>query len=181
MKHSLTYLLPFLILTVLGGCATEYVPPSSGPTAKVRIKLLSDSYFLIATAYLGGMCKDKRSWGLIGAEGTWVRKGYAETSSLNMLDGHATPDSKRKERLVAAERPLTLGLGALGGVAEKGELGSCNFAFTFTPKAGYEYEITHLQQDATCYLAVDLLTQEAGGTVKRTPVENVTREKSICL
>lgn len=175
MKIS-TICLSTSIAVLMSSCATQYVAPTSGPTAKVRVAIVSDAYFLMVGTYADETCKRGASLGLIGAEDRWVRKGYAESSSLKMLDGVDTPDSKRKERLVVANHPFTITTTAMGPVAS-GNSGFCNLAMTFTPLVNRQYEVLHTLVGDTCYLNVSELSQ-MGNAVIRTPVADA--KQSMC-
>lgn len=146
----------------LASCVTAYAPPTSGPTAKIRFQANTDSQSVLPRVRPdGSQCQ---SLPMIGKEDKWVKKSAAETSSLNMLGASAAPDTRRIERLFAAEKPLKLQLQGIGGK-------TCNVTFVFTPEANGQYEVLYDTSSEKCYATVNKLTAGTNGEIKRTPIE----------
>ncbi len=177
-NNTLPLISALIVVSVQFGCAMPFVAPTSGPTAKIRVVMTKDDYIIHTDIFLNGMCKGKQTLGVLGKEGAFGPEGKGEASTLNMFDGKTIWDPKRKERIVQAERPLTIGLVAVGGYGF--QLYRCNQDVTFVPKKNSEYEVRHDINDKICILEVNELTLASDGAVKRTPVEDVQRENRRC-
>lgn len=180
MKQTiLSTALAIAAAAALAGCQTYYVPPASGPTAKLRVQIEADDYFVVPYVWTGGLCKDPAILSLIGASPQWVTAEHAakERSSLNMLGGTSAANAKRVERLVPAERPLALSLHSNrpGG----GKLQLCNSNLSFTPESGREYEVSHMLGSNACLVAVNELVADGRG-FKRVPLTSVVQHPSKC-
>jgi hypothetical protein len=152
----------------LTACITAYAPPTEGPTAKIRIMTNSDEHFLLPRFRNGMRCQ---SLGMIGSEGKWAKKGSGETSTLNMLGGIPGRDTRRIERVVAAMKPVTLDVQAIGGT-------TCNVTIEFSPEANAQYEVAYDTAAAKCYVSVTQLTAGAKGDVVKTPVAEIKQTES---
>lgn len=72
MNLKTVFLLPALLIT---GCATDYVPPTAGVTARMTLvteaKANTDTYLF---TYAARDCKGAKSLGLLQNYGFWVKK-----------------------------------------------------------------------------------------------------------
>lgn len=178
-QRNLSTALAIAAIAALAGCHTYYVPPVSGPTAKLRVQVEPDDYFVVAGVWNGGLCKDPAIISLIGASPHWVTAEHAEKerSRLNMLGGTSAANAKRVERVVPAERPLALSLHS--NRPANGSLHLCNFNLSFTPQTGHEYEVSHKAGGGTCLVAVNELVAD-GQSFKRVPLTSVAQHPAKC-
>ena len=155
----------------------RYAPPPGAPIAEVRFEIETDAYFALVYAF-PEQCT-KRDLALIGSP-SWVRKGGWETSNLNMLGGHSTPDPKRAERIIQADTRF------LFQIVVMGDAGSyCRVAMSFVPEDGEQYEIRtdvqvpreqHADVPAYCSVGIRRLVNDDAGNVSRVDVPSETAE-----
>ncbi|WP_157636139.1 hypothetical protein [Burkholderia ubonensis] len=171
---------PFVLLLSIGLSAcgmlagAPYVPPTEGPTAKVRFQIDTDEYFTTVHAY-PEPCQ-KRIVRLLGGS-RWVASGFEETSDLNMIGGHAWADSKRVERLVPANKPFTVVFSQstaqlMGNI---GTVSSCEEALIFTPVEGAQYELRQNRVGNQCFFQATRLGQASDGSVVRSRIPQAER------
>jgi hypothetical protein len=167
-----------LVLLSLAACGTpKWKQPTDGPTAKARFEIRTDQFFAMAVTF-PEKCT-KRLIALIGASPHWVRESYQEGSSLNMLGGHPTPDGKRVERTIPANKPFLFQYQIMGSNAAIGGLGACALPMSFVPEANGQYEISADVIEKYCVMAVNRLDRDDRGAVRRTMDPTAKKEENL--
>jgi hypothetical protein len=168
----------FLSLMNLFGCVMPYKSVETGPTAKLRVMMKKDDYLFRPFFYPDGTCDSKRTLGVLSSE-YFGPEGKGEGSQLNMIDGKSERDPTRKERIIPAEKEFSIELSAHGGTP--GSFYYCEYAFSFFPEVGGEYEILHDIQDKKCSLAINELKLGGNGQASRIPIKAKKREFLKCF
>jgi hypothetical protein len=165
----------------LGGCKTMYVEPTTGPTAKVRVKVEHSDYAVTYGAWSEGLCKRPgSSIGIVGSS-AFVRNDFANTyyKPIGMLGSSSEPSTFIIEKSVPAGTPFFLVAQAILSTSISGGIISattCHQTIEFLPAAGSEYEATHQVKGSQCIVFLNKLVQ-VGGTVMRMPLTEVKQHR----
>ena len=169
--------LSLVLLCVLTGCTTQYAPPSVGPVAKVRLRLLDSNYFAMLHTYAKPTCEEPQAIGLIGGP-NFVKSSPAPAPRVNMLGSRPSPDPQIIETLVRANSPLTI-LYTQIGPAGGSQVASCKLPVTFLPLAGGEYELSYSYDRINCSVTVQALESSPSTGIRYSPVD-ARKEAAAC-
>lgn len=156
-----------LLPAALAGCA-HYMPPLSGPTAKLRFVtspgLRTEVHALPADA--GCMGRTDTTIAVLGER----VEGSAQGRSLGMPLADALPPRSMSEISIPAGTPFAARLGASKGPGPAGEnwnYPACARGFTLVAREGEYYEALIEQFRSGCQLNVFRLSREKDGTYVR--------------
>jgi hypothetical protein len=154
--------LSLMSLAFLGGCASKYVAPTSGPVANVTY--VADANVLMAYVNIVGEdCSSTKSVGVIGSPEHTISLGPA-------------PVTRQKKVVVAANALLTTQIDrdSGGGFVSA----SCRITTEFLPKPSTDYRVTWSQDVRSCRAQIDRLDLMTGAWV---PEETAKRVGRRCI
>lgn len=180
MKTHIELAFCIVALTALCACTTTYLPPTTGPTAKLRIQVPLEDYHVRNYMWNGKACEaPKAELGVVGAPRHLRPSDVKLTNSTLGMLGERPPSTTRVERLIPAEQPVFIQLFAalsVSGSFSQYTITACNQTIEFLPKDGKQYEITHMPGPTGCSVAVEELVPTSSG-FSRVPVQNVGSHK----
>ncbi|MBB5204248.1 hypothetical protein HNQ51_001562 [Inhella inkyongensis] len=163
-----------IVVLLLSGCAGQFVQPTSGPTAKLRIKPDGQVAFTWIHTFEKANCETPLWFGMMGGGGGPTPAHQPK----GMLDSAKQADPNVVEMVIPAK--ATQLLFTQHGPHTGGVVRSCSLALNFMAKEGGEYEIAYGFDSAHCFASVSSLNL-AGDRVVRTRVDDATQQVGRCI
>lgn len=164
-----------LCVLLLTACATpKFTAPTSGPTAKLRIKPGGPVTYTWIHTYEKSNCENPQYFGVIGVPDTLL----PEHAPKGMIGSAMKPDPNVVEQIIPAK--LTTILFTQHGPNSGNVVRSCLLAVNFTAEPGQEYEMDYSYDATQCFASVNTLRLQSGNIV-RSPVPNVKKNMGKCV
>ena len=157
---------------MLTGCAAVYEPPldPAKPTARLRLVTPQEGAEFFRARVEQCPELDPRT----ELEMVALTPGK-ERSKLGMIGSSGEVELRIRERLIVADQPYLLVIRSVLDTSV--EVQSCVLNGIFLPRAGAQYEASfvYAKDSPSCVLTVAELSQDASGTIIRTPEPSFRR------
>lgn len=173
MRSLFGVLFPTL-LCLIGGCASKFAEPTSGPTAKLRVRPTGPVTYTWVHTYEKPNCQGPQSMGAIGDPDTLLPAHVPK----GMLDSASAPNPNIIEQIIPA-KPTTL-LFTQHGPHSGTTVRTCKLAVNFVAEPGSEYEIGYGYDATQCFASVDKL-RLVDGRVVREPLRDAKKNVGECV
>lgn len=152
----------------LSGCASTFVEPISGPTAKLRVRFVGPAAYTWIHTFEKPNCQGKQFMGEIGYPGTHPVTIPSAHTPKGMIGSAVIADSNVIEQIIPAKQTTILFTqhGPHNAIYNL----TCKLAVSFTAEAGSEYEIRYGYNSPQCFASSDKL-RLIDGKVVREPVQ----------
>lgn len=162
----------------LASCASQFVEPTSGDRALLRIRQDTPGATTFVHTYEKPDCEGPLAIGILHGSQADADPSLPERHRpKGMLDGAAQATPNVIEVAVPA-KPMTL-LFTQHGPHSEGWIRSCKLAVHFDPQVDRQYEIGYSFDKARCYATVNRL-EAAGSEVTRVPVGDAKQVLGGC-
>lgn len=156
----------FLSGTVfLAGCASTFIEPVSGPTAKLRVRSEGPVPYTWIHTFEKPNCQGKQLMGEIGNRGTHPATVPSAHNPKGMIGSAVTPDRNIIEQIIPAKQTTILFTLHDTNSSAIYNL-SCKLAFSFKAEAGAEYEIKYGYSSMQCFASAERLRFIDGKVVR---------------
>lgn len=165
---------------MLIGCTTQYVQPTNGAIAEVRVRYVGNEAFAMVHTFASPNCEGPQAIGVIGSKAmlTTPEKDTSRGIRPRMLGSSGRPEAENLEVAMPAGRPITLLYTQLGP-HDLMAVRTCSLPVTFTPEPDGQYEVQFRAGRQQC--SAEVLRLQPGETAgyRSTPIPAV-KESTQC-
>ncbi len=158
----------------LAGCAASYTPPTSGPTARLRIVNTQVDPRIAANVnqYKSGRCEDPVNLGYFGGS-----LNTTDFKPIGMPGARFQTPNQYLERAIEAETRQLLSVRY--AYQNQYVLATCTVSASFVPSSGSDYEMIVGWINNRCNVRIHRILGEAPASLRTTP-ELTFREEEAC-